>query len=496
MCSVGIALESRAIALFLRLQSAVADAEAWGLIAEVNYMDSIVNQKISPCHVLAVPYPGRGHINPMLDLCSAVAQKSTDILVTVVLTEEWISFIGSVSKPPNVRFATIPNVLPSELVRGADPRGFWTAVSTKMEEPVERLLDQLRLPLAIVIADAFLIWAGDVAGRRNIPLASLWPMSASAFTVFYHFDLLVQNGHFPINISENGDEIVDYIPGLPPLLVRDLPKVMRKQEDAPRFLRLVPRAKFLIFSSIYELESQVINALKQQSPYSIYNIGPAASYHRLNHIYSNYLTSPHQENVDDYLQWLDCQPPRSVLYVSLGSFLSVSAAQMDEIAAGLHESGCRFLWVTRVEKTRLEKICGEKGLVVGWCDQLYVLCHPSQGGFWTHCGWNSTKEAVLAGMPLLTFPIVMDQAPNAKAIVEDWKMGWRVTREYDEDNLASSSMIAEIVQRFMDLESPERKELTRNARQLQEACEREFANGQSFHKEVEGFATSILENRL
>ncbi|KAL0459914.1 UNVERIFIED_CONTAM: UDP-glycosyltransferase 87A1 [Sesamum latifolium] len=274
-------------------------------------MDTTENQRISSCHVLALPYPGRGHINPMLDLCSAVAQKSTDILITVVLTEEWVSFIGSVSKPPNVHFAAIPNVLPSELVRGADPRGFWTAVSTKMEEPVERLLDQLRLPLAIVIADAFLIWAADMAARRNIPLASFWPMSASVFTVFYHFDLLVQNGHFPVNISVKGDEIVDYIPGLPPLLVRDLPKVMRKQEDAPRFLRLVPRAKFLIFSSIHQLEPQVIDALKQESPYSIYNIGTAASYH----IRSNLLATPHQENTD-YLQWLDCQPPGSVLYVS------------------------------------------------------------------------------------------------------------------------------------------------------------------------------------
>ncbi|KAK4409201.1 UDP-glycosyltransferase 87A2 [Sesamum angolense] len=453
-------------------------------------MGTIENQRNSSCHVLALPYPGRGHINPMLDLCSAVAQKSTDILITVVLTEEWISFIGSVRKPPNITFAAIPNVLPSELVRGADPRGFWTAVSTKMEEPVERLLDQLRPPLAIVIADAFLIWAADMAARRNIPLASLWPMSASVFTVFYHFDLLVQNGHFPINISVKGDEIVDYIPGLPPLLVRDLPKVMRKQEDAPRFLRLVPRAKFLIFSSIHQLEPQVIDALKKESPYSIYNIDPAPSYHRLNHICSSSRTTPHQENID-YLQWLDCQPPGSVLYVSFGSFLSVSAAQMHEIAAGLCESRCRFLWVTRFEKTRLEKICGEKGLVVEWCDQLCVLCHPSVGGFWTHCGWNSTKEAVLAGKPLLTFPIVMDQAPNAKIIVEDWKVGWRVKREYDEDDLASSSEIAQIVRRFMDLESPERKELTRNARQLQEVCEREFASG-SFEKEVDGFATSIL----
>lgn len=287
--------------------------------------------------------------------------------------------------------------------------------------------------------------------------------------------------------------MVDYIPGLLPVRVRDLPKVMRKQEDAPRFLKLVPNSKFLIFTTIYELESQVIDTLKQNSAYSVYNIGPAASYYKLKLIDSSTITSSDQENVD-YLKWLDRQPPSSVLYISLGSFLSVSAAQMDNIAAGLRESGCRFLWVTRVEKTRLEKICGEKGSVVGWCDQLRVLCHPSVGGFWTHCGWNSTKEAVLAGVPLLTFPILMDQAPNAKAIVEDWRVGWRVKREFDEEDLASGSEIAYLVRRFMDLESPERKELTKNARELQKICEGEFACGQWFDINVEGFATSILEN--
>ncbi|KAI3450854.1 hypothetical protein Pfo_007519 [Paulownia fortunei] len=456
-------------------------------------MGSADNQQITAYQLLVVPYPGRGHINPMLSLCSAIAEKSSDILITFVLTEEWLGFIGSVTKPPNVRFAAIPNVLPSELVRGDDPRGFWLAVLTKMEKPIEQLLDQLRLTPAIVIADAFLSWAADVAARRNIPLASLWPMSASVFTAFYHFDLLVQNGHFPINLSVNGDDIVDYIPGLPPIRVRDLPKVMRKQEDDPLFLKLIPKAKFLIFTSIYELEAQVIDALKEKSTYSIYNIGPATSYFRVKHIYSNSITSPDQENVE-YLKWLDLQPPNSVLYISLGSFLSVSTAQMDEIVAGLGESGVRFLWATRAETLRLQKVSGDKGFVVAWCDQLRVLCHPSVGGFWMHCGWNSTKEAMFAGVPLLTFPILMDQVPNAKAIVEDWRVGWRVKREVDEEDLARCNDITELVQRFMNLESPERKELTRNARELQKICEREFASGQSFQINVDGFTKSILQH--
>jgi hypothetical protein len=45
--------------------------------------------------------------------------------------------------PDRVRLATIPNVIPSERVRGADFSGFVEAVHIKMVAPVERLLDRL-----------------------------------------------------------------------------------------------------------------------------------------------------------------------------------------------------------------------------------------------------------------------------------------------------------------------------------------------------------------
>ncbi|KAI3450855.1 hypothetical protein Pfo_007520 [Paulownia fortunei] len=347
------------------------------------FMASSENQTTPSFHVVAMPYPGRGHINPMLNLCKAVAERSSDILITFVLTEEWVGFLGSMNKPPNISFASIPNVVPSEKVRGDDVHGFAMAVLTKMEEPFERLLDERRLPPpAVIIADAFLPWAAEVAGRRNIPLAYLWSMSASVYTVFYHFDLLVQNGHFPVDLSVNGDAIVDYIPGLSPIRVADLPTIITDQEITSMFLTIIPdesKAKYLVFTSVYELEAQVFDALKQKSAFSIYNIGPATSYFKARDIINSTTTTP-ADDTNNYLKWLDLQPPSSVLYVSLGSFLSVSRAQTDEIAAGLHDSGVRFLWVARRETSRLQEMCGEKGLVVAWCDQLRVLCHPSVGG--------------------------------------------------------------------------------------------------------------------
>jgi UDP:flavonoid glycosyltransferase YjiC (YdhE family) len=164
-------------------------------------MDTVIAAPTTACHVVTMAYPGRGHINPLMNLCKILALKKKDILVTFVVTEEWLGFIGSDPKPENIRFASIPNVVPSEQVRAADLDTFVEAVFTKMEAPFERLLDQIVPPPSVIVADTFLFWAVDVANRRNIPVASFWVMSAAAFSVFQHFHLFAQNRHFPVDIS-------------------------------------------------------------------------------------------------------------------------------------------------------------------------------------------------------------------------------------------------------------------------------------------------------
>ncbi|RLN34415.1 putative cis-zeatin O-glucosyltransferase [Panicum miliaceum] len=47
------------------------------------------------------------------------------------------------------------------------------------------------------------------------------------------------------------------------------------------------------------------------------------------------------------LDWLDKQPPSSVLYVSFGTTSSLRQQQVRELAAALRDSGQRFIWVLR-----------------------------------------------------------------------------------------------------------------------------------------------------
>ena len=144
--------------------------------------------------------PRSSHINAMMNLCKLLVSKNSDILVTFVVTEEWLGFLGSEPKTDNIQFGSIPNVIPSEVGRAKDMTSFIEDVMTKMEEPFERLVDRLESLPTIIIYDTLLFWVVGIGNRRHIPVASFWPMAASFFSVFQHYSVFEQNGDYPINL--------------------------------------------------------------------------------------------------------------------------------------------------------------------------------------------------------------------------------------------------------------------------------------------------------
>ncbi|KAL2899277.1 UDP-glycosyltransferase 87A2 [Bienertia sinuspersici] len=447
-------------------------------------METSPNKPPNHRHVVAMPYPGRGHINPMLNLCKLILSKSNSIAITFVVTEEWLGLLGSEAQapPPNLNFASLPQVIPSEIGRAADFPGFIEAVFTKMPDPFERLIDRLEPPPTALICDCILAWVVGVGNQRNIPVASLVTFPASYLSVLSNLDLLVQHGHFPIDVS-------DYIPGLPPTTIADLPTIFHGDGEKvlPRVLESISsisNAQHLLLTSLYEFEGQVITCLKTKFPTPIYHIGPMIPY-------LNLTNNTTQIRSKYYFEWLDSQSRGSVLYISQGSFLSVSSDQVQEIIAGIKESNVRFLWVTRDDTSRFEvgDDSDNRGLLVPWCDQLRVLCHPSVGGFWTHCGWNSTMEGVYAGVPMLTCPISLDQFSNSKLIVNDLKIGWRVMK--NNHIKMERHEIAQLVRKFMDSECNERKEMIGRAKELQHIFNKAIEDGGSAASHLDAFINNI-----
>nr|GMC92450.1 NAD(P)H-quinone oxidoreductase subunit U, chloroplastic [Ipomoea batatas] len=58
----------------------------------------------------------------------------------------------------------------------------------------------------------------------------------------------------------------------------------------------------------------------------------------------------------------------------------------------------------------------ELAKIVQWCPQEQVLAHPSLSCFVTHCGWNSSMEALTTGTPVVAFPQWGDQSQQRKIL--------------------------------------------------------------------------------
>jgi UDP:flavonoid glycosyltransferase YjiC (YdhE family) len=156
------------------------------------------------------------------------------------------------------------------------------------------------------------------------------------------------------------------------------------------------------------------------------------------------------------MEWLDAKPARSVLYVSFGSFLSMSTRQAEEMRRGLEATGRPYMWVARVADAGSSHEADSSGgtgeghqlgLVVEWCDQVRVLSHPAVGCFVTHCGWNSTLESVTCGVPMVAVPQWTDQ-PTVAWLVQA-RMGAGVRARVDGEGVVEHGELQQCVELVM-----------------------------------------------
>lgn len=69
----------------------------------------------------------------------------------------------------------------------------------------------------------------------------------------------------------------------------------------------------------------------------------------------------------------------------------------------------------------MERVDGRGKLIHGWAPQEKILAHASVGGFLSHCGWNSTLEALWAGKPIAAWPLAVEQRLNARLLlITEW----------------------------------------------------------------------------
>ncbi|TVU20054.1 hypothetical protein EJB05_36241, partial [Eragrostis curvula] len=207
------------------------------------------------------------------------------------------------------------------------------------------------------------------------------------------------------------------------------------------------------------------------------------------------------------IRWLDTKLAQSVVYLCFGTWAHVSKAQLHELALGLEASEKPFLWVVRdstwTPPEGWKERVGDKGVVItGWAPQTAILAHPAVGAFVTHCGWNAVLETVAAGVPVLTWPMVVEQFINERFMTEVLAIGERLWPEgagvrstrSEEHELVPAAAVARAVAKFMEPEGPGHMARSR-VKELSAKAKAAMAEGGSSHRDLRRLIDDLMEGR-
>ncbi|KAH7553494.1 hypothetical protein JRO89_XS12G0018600 [Xanthoceras sorbifolium] len=428
-------------------------------------------------HFVLFPFMAQGHMIPMIDIARLLAQRG--VIITIVTTP----YNAARFEKPLAR--AIDSGLQIRLIQlqfpwaeAGLPEGcenfdllpslglafnFFTACEM-LQEPVEKLFDELKQQPNCIISDFCLPYTAHIASKFNIPRIAFHGVESEYFV----------------------------IPGLP-----DKVEVTKQQID-------------LIFE---ELELAYVKEYSKQKHGKVWCIGPVSLYSK---DYMDKAQRGKTASIDEYqiLKWLDSQNLSSVLYVCLESICNLIPAQLTELGLGLEASKRPFIWVINegdnskelqkwaIENGFEERTKGKGFVIWGWAPQILILSHPAIGGFLTHCGWNSSLEGISAGLPLLTWPLFGDQFYTEKLVVQILKTGVRVGVEnptpWGEEEkvgvLVKREEVKTAVEKLMDEEEKEAQKRRGRARELGKLANTAIEEGGSSYLNVELLLQDIMNH--
>ncbi|KAL5703457.1 hypothetical protein ACHQM5_028547 [Ranunculus cassubicifolius] len=412
-----------------------------------NEMKSDNQSRDETHHVLVLPFPFQGHINPMLQFSKRLVSKG--LTVTLAVTK----FIAK-SMPSQTGAIQIKTISDGFDEGGYKQAGrgevyldrFKIVGPQTLRELILKQNQESSKPFTCIIYDAFLPWALGVAKQFNLFGALFFTQSCAVNAIYYN----VQQGLLPVPVAPGS---IVSLPGLPQLEIAELPSFISTYGLHSTAFSLL---NYNHFHNINEVDCiLVVNWMSKLWP--IKTIGPTLpSAYLDNRIEDDrdYDLNLFDPSRDVCIEWLNKIEKGTVVYVSFGSVAPVTSKQMEEVAWGLRDcNDYYFLWVIRESEMRklpskfIEET-SEKGLVVNWCPQLEVLSHPALGCFVTHCGWNSTLEALSLGVPMVALPQLSDQPTNAKYVTDVIKIGNRA--RLDEHGVATRKEIEACIKQVME----------------------------------------------
>ncbi|KAJ1418911.1 UDP-glycosyltransferase family, conserved site [Sesbania bispinosa] len=467
-------------------------------------------------HFVLFPFMAQGHMIPMMDVAKLLVQHNA--IVTIVTTPRNAPrFTSIVARYIESGFQIRLVQLQFPCKEGGIPDGcenvdmlpsldmtlrFFNATKF-LQQPVEKLFEELTPPPSCIISDMCLPFTIHIAKKFNIPRISFIGVSC--------FYLLCLHNLRIYDVMDRTTTESEYfvLPGIPDkiemtkaqtgILTGDKWKEFHEQMVAAEMA-----SYGVIINSLEELEPAYAEDYKKIRNDQMWCIGPLSLSNK-DHL--DKVQRGNKVSIDEcqYIKWLDCHEPRSVIYACFGSLSNLKTSQMIELGLGLEASKRPFIWVIR-EGSQLEELekwikedgfeertNGQSLIIRGWAPQLVILSHPAIGGFITHSGWNSTLEAICAGVPMITWPLFADQFFNERQVVEILKIGVKVgvERPLEEDEtdvlLVKKEDIERAIGKLMD-ETRESEERRKRIKELAEMARKAVQQGGSSH------ITSIIQD--
>ncbi|CAG7888160.1 unnamed protein product [Brassica rapa] len=463
-------------------------------------------------HVMLVSFPSQGHINPLLRLGKLIASKG--LLVTFVTTEEPLGkkmrqaneIQDGLLKPVGLGFLRFEFFDDGFSYDDVDNAGLLlTQLEVAGKREIKNLVkryEEKNQPVRYLLNNAFVSWVCDVAEELQIPSAVLWVQSCACFAAYYYYRN--QLAKFPTKTEPEIDVEVPFMP------------LVLKHDEIPSFLhpsapfsnhilqqiKRLPNTFSVLIDTFEELERDIIDHMSQVCPEVIINpIGPLFMMAKTT---SSDIKGDISDSANQCMEWLDSKEPSSIVYISFGTIVHLKqhykkTQQIDEITHGLLNSGLSFLWVVRPPMEGLSlaphvlpQELEEKGMIVEWCPQERVLAHPAVSCFLSHCGWNSTVEALTSGVPIVCFPQWGDQVTNAVYLVDVFKTGVRLGRGEADEKIVSREVVAE---KLLEATVGEKAvELRENARRWKKEAEATVGYGGSSDKNFGEFVDKLVAN--
>ncbi|KAM6583912.1 hypothetical protein CsatB_010914 [Cannabis sativa] len=450
-------------------------------------------------HLAILPSPGMGHLIPLVEFAKRLV-RAHDFTITFVVSTD-----GPV---PSKTQKSVLSALPEEIDHvflppvNFDDLPEDTKVETIITLTVARSLPALRNiiksmfsrfgSVSALVVDLFGTDAFDVAREFNMLSYIFFPSTAMTLSFFLHLPILDET------VSCEFRELPEpvRIPGCIPIPGKELlDPVQDRTNDAYKWtLHNAKRYRLadgIMVNSFLELETGAVSYLTKSEPGKppVYPVGPLVN-----------IEPSTKADESNCLTWLDKQPHGSVLFVSFGSGGSLSSEQINELAFGLEMSEQRFMWVVRRPNDKvanatyfngtaqnessfdflpngfLERTQGRGLVVPSWAPQSQILRHGSTGGFLSHCGWNSTLESVVSGVPLVAWPLYAEQRMNAFMLTHEIKVAIRP--KVSENGIVEREEIAKVVKSL--IEGEDGKKLRNQMKDLKEAAAKALSpNGAS-----------------